>query len=329
MKRFVMALCTLVLVSLACSGLGNPSPTATEAPSRQEAIPLGVVKVLPAADAHPPVAAPGWSQPEPLPGPVNTPGGEDSPFITLEGDEFYFFFTPDVNIPAEKQLADGVTGIWRSSMGANGWQEPQRVRLAPPGEAHLDGCPFVLGKQMIFCTVRQSSNGLRLFEAQWQDGAWGNWQDWSQRFPASYEVGEMHISADGRWLVYGSPRPGGMGGFDLWLAEKVGDTWGEPLNLGAPVNTPGDENRPYLSPDGGVLWYDSSSRSGYPGPAIFRSVRLPDGSWSEPEEIISQFAGEPSLSADGRALYFTHHFFSPDLSQMIEADIYVSHLNEP
>jgi hypothetical protein len=48
---------------------------------------------------------------------------------------------------------------------------------------------------------------------------------------------------------------------------------------------------------------------------------------SDPEEIISQFAGEPHLSADGQTLYFVHHYFSEDLSTMLEADIFTSQLN--
>lgn len=125
-------------------------------------------------------------------------------------------------------------------------------------------------------------------------------------------------------MVFASKRAGGLGGFDLWISTKTNNSWSEPTNLGAPVNTAGDENRPYLSPDGQTLWFDSmSSRKGLPGPAIFRSFRQPDGTWNEPEEMISQFAGEPSLSADGRTLYFVHHYFSADLKEMIEADIYV------
>jgi hypothetical protein len=61
------------------------------------------------------------------------------------------------------------------------------------------------------------------------------------------------------------------------------------------------------------------------GPAIFRSLRQPDGSWGVAEEIISTFAGEPTLSGDGRSLFFVHHYYSNDLSQMLEADIYVSY----
>jgi hypothetical protein len=54
---------------------------------------------------------------------------------------------------------------------------------------------------------------------------------------------------------------------------------------------------------------------------VFRSIRQENGTWSEPEEIVSNFAGEPTLDSEGN-LYFVHHFFDKDMN-MIEADIYV------
>jgi hypothetical protein len=56
--------------------------------------------------------------------------------------------------------------------------------------------------------------------------------------------------------------------------------------------------------------------------AIYRSLKT-GGVWSEPQLMISQFAGEPSLDSEGN-IYFTHHFFN-DAGQMIEADIYAAY----
>jgi hypothetical protein len=64
---------------------------------------------------------------------------------------------------------------------------------------------------------------------------------------------------------------------------------------------------------------------GHPGPSVFRSVRQPDGTWGQPEEVISSFAGEPTLSSDGNTLLFIHHYFNEEMSTMIEADIFVSY----
>lgn len=312
------------LISLAC-GQTAPSP----APDRYALLPP--VKYGPESDPWPPTAAPGWSQPEALPYPVNTAGGEDSPFLLPDGQTLYFFFTPDVSLPAERQILDGVTGLWVTQRRGETWSEPQRVWLSRPGELSLDGCAFVSGEQMYFCTVRAGYTAPQWFRADFVDGRWQNWRDAGRELrQAEYEVGELHISGDGQELYFHSARAGGQGDLDIWVSHMTAGGWGEPVNLGAAVNTPYWEGWPYLSPDGQELWYCGQSRQGRPGPAIFRSRRQPDGSWGAAQEIISTFAGEPTLSADGQTLYFVHHYYSADLSVMLEADIYVSYrLGEP
>lgn len=333
-RSFALALSILLFAALACGQQTPPlSPTpvatVTPAPSRLESIPPTAVKMSPANDAWPPLIAAGWTQPVPLDLPINTAGAEDSPFITLDGETFYFFFTPDMSLPPEKQLFDGVTGIWMAKRLGEGWSEPQRVYLNDADQLALDGCEFVLGDQMWFCSARPGNlRDIDMYTAALRNDKWADWQNAGKQINLEYEVGEMHITADGQTMVFASHRAGGLGGYDLWISTKTTQGWSEPVNLGAPVNTANDENRPYLSPDGGTLWYDGASQKGSPGPAIFRSVRGPDGTWSQPEEIVSQFAGEPNLSADGRTLYFVHPYFSADLSQRIESDIYVTTLVE-
>ncbi|MBU1878280.1 MAG: hypothetical protein KJ734_04960, partial [Chloroflexi bacterium] len=126
----VLALAAALTAS-GCAPANTPTPIPTPA-SRQTAIPAGAVKVAPADDPWPPVATAGWSQPVPLGAPVNTAGAEDSPFITSDGQTLYFFFTPDVQVPAEKQLFDGVTGIWIAQRAGESWTGPTWVNLAEP-----------------------------------------------------------------------------------------------------------------------------------------------------------------------------------------------------
>lgn len=324
MKPAAVLSTTALLITLACAGMTSIT-TPTAVLSRTDSIPANAHKITPAEDSWPPVVAKGLSKPQPLPYPVNTAGAEDSPFLTLDGQTLYFFFTPDLNIPAQKQLFDGVTGIWMSQRVGTSWDEPQRVHLEKAGDLALDGCEFVLNEWMVFCSVRTGNfRDVDLYTATKKNGIWTDVKNWGKQMNVDYEVGELHITSDGQTLIFGSKRAGGLGGYDLWVSTKTNNGWSEPINLGTPVNTPADENRPYLSPDGQTLWYDGVSKKGLPGPAIFRSFRQADGTWSQPEEMVSQFAGEPALSADGHTLYFVHHYFSADMKKMIEADIYVT-----
>ena len=325
MRHMVFSLIILSLASLACCRIPLAAPTPQSTPVSRQAALADAHKMTPDEDALPPVIAPGWSQPVPLGEPINTAGGEDSPFVSLDGQTLYFFFTPDIQLPANQQVSDGVTGIWASQRSGQAWTEPQRVVLAEPGQPHLDGCPFVRDDQMIFCSIREGNRrSVDLYTATCRDGAWTDWRHWSESFATTHDVGELHITADGRRLYFASERAGGLGGLDLWVSEHVNGRWQEPVHMPPPINSAGDENRPFVTADGQELWFDSASHKGLPGPGIFRSVRQADGSWGDPEEIVSSFAGEPTLTSDGQTLYFVHHYLDLETRELIESDIYVT-----
>ena len=65
----------------------------------------------------------------------------------------YTVESSDPNTPVEKQLLDGVTGIWVSHWQEGQWQEPERVWLQDKGELSLDGCTFASGDKMYFRSV--------------------------------------------------------------------------------------------------------------------------------------------------------------------------------
>jgi hypothetical protein len=279
---------------------------------RETAIPVDAIKMTPETDENPPLSySNDYASPIPIPGSVNTAGAEDSPFITPDGNTLYFFFTPDVNVPVEEQILDGVTGIYVSNRVNGKWSTPTRIILQDLGKLALDGCEFVLGDIMWFCSTREGFDGVHWFTADYRDGRWQNWI--IADFNPDYKVGELHITSDGAELYFGSDRPGGMGQFDIWVLRMVNGIWQEPTNVST-VNTTDSEMWPAVSPDGHELWF-------YRNYGIWRSEMV-NGEWQEAELIISPLAGEPSVDSAGN-LYFVHHFYLND--KMIEADIYVAY----
>ncbi len=114
------------------------------------------------------------------------------------------------------------------------------------------------------------------------------------------------LSPDGLTLLFSSDRPGGEGDSDLWTARRsaLGEPWGDPVNLGPPVNTPGGQNNPALSPDGTLLVYGANAAGNYD---LWAAEAAGDG-WSDPwriEELASDaLENKPALTPDGAALYF-------------------------
>jgi len=285
--------------------------------TREESIPDNAIKITPETDFFPPqLHSDEYEYPIPMSGPINTAGAEDSPFIPCcsEDEEFYFFFTPDVKVPVEEQISDGVTGIYYTKKINGDWIEPKRVILQDRWKLSLDGCTFVYDDIMWFCSARQGYTGLHWFTAEYDNEKWTNWVN--SDFEPELEVGELHFYNNWTELYYHSQREGGKGGTDIWLSKFKDGKWIEPDNI-AIVNTEENEGMPYITSDGNELWFNRV----YLGtPAIYRSKKLND-EWQEPELIISQFAGEPTLDDQGN-IYFVHHYYVD--GDMIEADIYVS-----
>jgi hypothetical protein len=314
----LLAIFIVIIVAVIVHFNFNQPQEAPELPTRDSAIPASAVKITPEADFYPPILhSDGWLQPVPLSDAINTAGGEDSAFVMPDGDTLYFFFTPDVNIPAEQQVSDGVTGIYVSKKQNGEWSTAERVILQDHGKLALDGAEFVQGNIMWFASAREGYTGVNYFTAEYKDGKWTDWQYVGDKLMKDYRMGEMHITADGNTLYFHSDRAGGKGEFDIWTSQKVNGEWQTPENV-ATVNTEGNEGWPFLTQDGNELWF---TRTYLGSPAIYRSLKV-NGEWQEPELILSQFAGESSMDNNGN-IYFTHHFYN-NQSEMIEADIYVA-----
>ncbi len=96
-----------------------------------------------------------------------------------------------------------------------------------------------------------------------------------------------YVSLDGEWLFFSSNRPGGMGGMDIWYC-KIGEygSLSDPVNLGPPVNTPGDEVAPFFHYNTKTLFFSSDGHPSYGNKDIFRSMFSEEDSvWSLPQNI--------------------------------------------
>jgi hypothetical protein len=303
----------IISIILANSFFGNRTLV-----DRESKIPIDVIKVTPNEDMFPPnLHSDDFEEPIPMTYPINTAGAEDSAFITPDGSTFFFFFTPDVRIPVEEQVMDGITGIYISRKVNAQWTKPEKVILQEPKKLAMDGCVFIQDDTMWFCSVREGYTGVNFFTAQLIDGKWQNWEYVGDQLSLQYEMGELHITADHEELYFHSLREGGRGQLDIWVSKNVNGEWQEPKNVEV-INTAESEGWPFITEDGTELWFTRRFKG---SPALFRSKKIND-EWQEPELIISQFAGEPTLDKEGN-VYFTHHFYRE--GEMIEADIYVAY----
>lgn len=100
--------------------------------------------------------------------------------------------------------------------------------------------------------------------------------------------GHCSLSPDGRTLYFSSERSGGLGGRDLYKASLIlaDSTWGNVVSLGDSINTPYDDDAPFMHADGITLYYSSKGRTSMGGYDIFRSVmRTEDSTFKKTENL--------------------------------------------
>ena len=123
--------------------------------------------------------------------------------------------------------------------------------------------------------------------------------------------GAPSVTADGRYIFFTAcNREDGLGSCDIYFAEKHGDRWGEPVNVGPPVNTSSWEAQPSVSPDGKILYFASNRRGGQGKMDIWYSRSAADGKWGKPVnlgEVINTDGNEmsPFIHPDNQTLYFS------------------------
>jgi outer membrane protein OmpA-like peptidoglycan-associated protein/tetratricopeptide (TPR) repeat protein len=118
------------------------------------------------------------------------------------------------------------------------------------------------------------------------------------------------LSPDKKDLYFASRRFGGYGGSDIYVTHLLANgKWSEPENLGPTINTPEDEQCPFIHADNQTLYFTSSYWQGYGDEDIFYSRKGPNGAWSKPVNLgypINTINREGTLfiAADGKTAYY-------------------------
>jgi len=137
--------------------------------------------------------------------------------------------------------------------------------------------------------VFELSNRLGLYFADEINGEWVSAGDFPHNHP-EYSITTPCYSPDGRSLYFASDMPGGFGGSDLYRSEWKDGGWTEPHNLGAGINTSGNEAYPFIAVNG-VLFFASDGHEGLGGKDIFLS-RFEEGQWMSPIHLAPPLNSE-------------------------------------
>jgi len=228
-----------------------------------------------------------WSEPENLGPPVNSADNDSGPSISSDGLKLYFSST--------RPGGYGEDDLWVATRPttADQWGEP--VNLGPTVNGpNWDYFPSISadGLELYFTSNRPGNHG---FVDIWVSTRLTTEDDWKEPVNLGPPVNDTtwaespSISTDGLALFFESDRTGGVGHNDIWMTRRVtrDHSWGEPVCLAAPANSPGYEKQPDISADGQTLYFGH-----------FDDVDGPWDLWQVSIEPVVDLNGDGIIDAD-------------------------------
>ena len=209
----------------------------------------------------------------------NSRRAEFSPM--LAGDDYdQLYFSSTRNQAVGDELS-GITGTKPSDIFVaykdekGNWLKPETIESDLNTEQDEGACAFSPDSKMMYLTVCKTDPSYpryaQIYTSNRSDASWGKAQLFEITKDTLSLFAHPAVSPDGMWLYFVSDMPGGLGGLDIWRAQLTTSGIGALENLGAPINTPGDEMFPTFRPNGD-LYFSSNGHPGMGGLDIFVAV---------------------------------------------------------
>ncbi len=235
------------------------------------------------------MAAPAQFICDTLPGFINSTGSNFNPVIS--GDEKQLFYMDQLKF---------YDAVMHSSRTDSSWLVPEN--LTPV--IHSDGDHLVTdisadGSLMLLTLSDVYMRG-DIFSSGYNNGQWSEMQKLNNNINTRFNETHASLSPDGNILYFTSDRQGGYGGTDIYISRKnsQGD-WGSAVNAGAVINTPFNEETPFLSRDGKSLFFSSQGHYNMGGYDVFICRSDEKGGWLPPFNI-----GYPLNTTDDDVFFF-------------------------
>ena len=267
-----------------------------------------------------------------------------SPAILGE-DQIYFTSTRPAATGDEES---GITGMKNADIffirkdEKGKWKQPEMVEGGLNTAYDEGACTFAPDGKTMYLTVCRSDPQYPRFAEIWQsvrsDASWGKAVACKLSNDTLSSFAHPAVSPDGEWLYFVSDMPGGYGGTDLWRARIYAADFGAVENLGAEINTVGNEMFPTFRPNG-ELYFSTDGRASAGGLDIYQAVadsvsgrwrvkHLPYPMNSQGDDFGMTFEGLhnrgyfSSNRGNGRGWDRIFSFFCPEVIQTVKGWVY-------
>jgi outer membrane protein OmpA-like peptidoglycan-associated protein/tetratricopeptide (TPR) repeat protein len=220
---------------------------------------------------------------------INSGASSSNPLVTSDEKVLYYM--------NELKFYDAVM----HSVKANGvWQAPENItpEIKSDGDHYLTG--MTGSGKTLFLTYYDPYLSGEIYTTDMNDKGWSRLEKLTDSINTRFNESHASVSPDGKYLYFTSDRPGGYGGLDIYRSEAISKGhWGNPENLGPLINSPYNEESPFISADSKKLFFSSQGHYNMGGYDIFYSLADSSGVWLPPVNV-----GYPLNTTDDDLFFF-------------------------
>jgi len=237
---------------------------------------------------------------------INTAYPDYAPLLNPDGNILYFTSrrkgsTGNLADPNNEFFED----IYSTRLNNGKWSKPENISTPLNTTTH-DAAVTISKDGNTLYIFRTSSNlvGGDIWYSEYNNNQWQEPKllDANINTSGGAET-SISISPDGTTIFFSSNRPGGYGGKDIYRVTKMPDgKWSRAMNLGPVINTPFNEDGPFIHPDGHSFYFSSEGHDNMGGFDIFKSTMQDNGSFTAPVNV-----GYPINSVRDDIFYFVEH----------------------
>jgi outer membrane protein OmpA-like peptidoglycan-associated protein len=221
--------------------------------------------------------------------PINSRFDEYWPSLTVDGATLIFTRLLPSGINSQLRQED----FFISFSDSTGWTGARPVEeintLLNEGAQTISADGTLLF--FTLCNHPEGFGSCDIWFSRQVNGSWSVPRNAGRPLNTSAWEGQPSLSAFGDVLYFSGNRPGGKGNKDIWSIELKGwrpdglPLWGDLVNLGDSINTPGEEISPFIHHNGRDLFFSSDYWPGFGGLDLFRSRLKLDGTWTNAQNL--------------------------------------------
>jgi hypothetical protein len=197
----------------------------------------------------------------------------DNPAVSFDGNSIVY-----------TERRGMVNAIFWSKKERGKWQPPIEITAALNAGEDCSSCSLNSDGTQLFLYKTDNYDGA-IYTSDFVNGAWTTIKKLNRNINTKFYESHAAISSDGKKLYFTSNRDGGQGNLDIYVSEKepTGD-WGPAVNLGSAINTPFNEDTPFIIQNDSLLYFCSEGHNSMGGFDNYKSEKI-GNVWKTPVNL--------------------------------------------